>query len=35
VDAGEEWECNGTVQQLFVDLKKLYYSVRLEVLFLK
>jgi hypothetical protein len=29
----KKWECNGTVLQLFIDLKKAYDSVRKEVLY--
>jgi hypothetical protein len=32
-DTGEKWEYNGTVHQLFIDLKKAYDSVRKEVLY--
>jgi hypothetical protein len=31
-DTGKKWEYNGTVQQLFIDFKKAYESVRREVL---
>jgi hypothetical protein len=29
----KKWEYNETVHQLFIDLKKYYYSVRMEVLY--
>jgi len=29
---GKKWECNGTVQQLFIDFKKAYDSIKREVL---
>jgi hypothetical protein len=29
----KKWECNGTVQQLFIDFKKSYYSARGYVLY--
>jgi hypothetical protein len=29
----ENWECNATVHQLFIDFKKAYNSVRREVLY--
>jgi hypothetical protein len=29
----EKWEYNGTVQQIFIDFKKAYDSVRREVLY--
>jgi hypothetical protein len=29
----KKWECNETVHQLFIDVKKAYDSVRREVLF--
>jgi hypothetical protein len=32
-DTGGKWEYNGTVHQLFVDLKKAYDSVRREVFY--
>jgi hypothetical protein len=32
-DTGEKWEYNETVQQLFIDFKKAYDSVRREVFY--
>jgi hypothetical protein len=32
-DTGEKWEYNETVHQLFIDFKKVYESVRKEVLY--
>jgi hypothetical protein len=29
----KKWECSGTVHQLFIDFKKVYDSVRREVLY--
>jgi hypothetical protein len=29
----KKWECNGMVHQLFIDFKKVYDSVRREVLY--
>jgi hypothetical protein len=30
---GKKWECSETVHQLFIDFKKVYDSVRREVLY--
>jgi hypothetical protein len=32
-DIGEKWEYNETIDQLFIDFKKAYDSVRREVLY--
>jgi hypothetical protein len=32
-DSGKKWDCNEAVHQLFIDFKKVYDSVRKEVLY--